>query len=207
MVEANDFTQDVDDLRNPLVPSLFSFFSTGGIADVLVIGLAAADRVVCEFEMGHHLAGAKNRRPGASAERQHHLDPMTFDRTKALDVRVVEDPDRFAETLGEHRLQIEVRQRLSAKVRRCDDPSIAYVTGKADRYLFERPQRRHHPLNRADKIAGGDRFSWRRHALAFADYVPISIEECGLYSGAADIYRERARFIHDLLDPEPILDR
>jgi len=45
------------------------------------------------------------------------------------------------------------------------------------------------------------------HALAFADYVPISIEECGLYSGAADIYRERARFIHDLLDPEPILDR
>src|SRR6266436_1916540 len=59
VVEADDLAEDLDHLLDPLVPGFLAFFLMGGIADILVIGLVAADRMMRELEMRHQFAVAK----------------------------------------------------------------------------------------------------------------------------------------------------
>src|SRR5262249_55747979 len=72
VVEAHNLAQDVDDLRDPLVPGFCALLLAGGIADVFIVGFLTADRVVGEFEMRDHLAVAEDGRAGSGAEGQYH---------------------------------------------------------------------------------------------------------------------------------------
>ena len=65
----------------------------------------------------------KSAVPAPVPERQHHLHALAFDRAETLDIGIVEHANRLAQMLGEHRLQIETRQRVGAEIGRGDDPS------------------------------------------------------------------------------------
>ena len=132
MVEADNLAQNVDDLGHPLVPGLLAFPFASGIPDILVVGLVSADRVMGELEMRQDLAVAKERRPGPGPERQHHLQPLALDRTKTLDIGIVEHADRLAQMFGEHRLQIEPGQGVGAEIGRGDNPPLTNITREAD---------------------------------------------------------------------------
>src|SRR5438270_3258978 len=84
VVETHDLPEDLDHFRDPFIPNLLALFLPGRIADVFVIGLVSAHRVVRELEMRHDLAVAEDRGAGAGAERQHHLHPVPLDRAKSL---------------------------------------------------------------------------------------------------------------------------
>ena len=146
--------------------------------------------------MRHDLAVAKQRRPGAGPQGQHHLQSLALDRAETLDIGIVEHPDRLAQMLGEHRLQVETCQRLGAEIGRGNDPSVADITGKADRDPLEGAERRGSLVDGADEILGGDRLGRRRHPLPLADHAAGVVEQCGLDPGPADIDRERAGFVH-----------
>src|SRR5271155_2608704 len=75
MVETDDLTENLDYLGDPLVPGFLPLLLAGGVADVFVVGLVPAHRVMGELEMEHDLAIAKERGAGAGAERQYHFHP------------------------------------------------------------------------------------------------------------------------------------
>ncbi len=107
MIEIDQMTQDLDHPRDPLVPTLAAFAVERGLADILVIGLVAAHRVMRQFEMRHDSAILEDRGAGAGAEGQHHLDAFALDCPEALDIGVVQDSHRLFPLLGERALQIE----------------------------------------------------------------------------------------------------
>src|SRR5215468_2558185 len=98
--------------------------------------------------------------------------------------------------LGEHGLQIETRQCVGTEIGRGDDPSVADITGKADRDSLEAAERRSNLVDGVNEILGGDRFRRRGHTLPFADQAAGFVEQRRLYPGPADIDRERAGFVH-----------
>src|SRR6516164_6728386 len=198
VIEADDDAQDLDHLGNPLAPVFFALFLAGRIADVFVVGLVAADRVVGEFQMRNDLAVAEDRGTGAGAERQNHLHTAALDRAKALHICIVEHAHRLAPMPGELRLQVETSQYLVAEIRGGQHPPVAHIAWKADRHPLEAAERRDRLVDGADQRLGSDRLGWGRHPLPVADNASVRVEQGGLDPAAADIDRERARLIHVL---------
>src|SRR5712671_3951855 len=196
VIEPHDLAQDVDRLCDSFVPGLLSLLPAGRVADVFIIGLVSADRVMGELEMRHDLTVAKYRGAGAGPERQHHFDPPALDGAKTLDIGIVENADRLAQMLREHRLQIEIRQAFGAEIGSGQNPPVAHITRKPDRHPLEVAERRYRLIDGADEILGRDRFGRRRHSLPLANHVSGVIEQGGFDPGPADIDRKRAKFVH-----------
>src|SRR6516162_5795192 len=177
MVETDHLAEDFDGLSYTLVPGLLALPLPCVVADVFVVSLVPAHRVMGELEMGHDFAVAKDRRAGAGSKRQHHFNSLALDRAKTLDIGIVEDPDRLTQMLREHSLQIEARQRLGAEIGSGQNPPTAHIAGEADRYSLERAKWRYHLVDGADEILRRDRFGWRRHPLSLADHVTNIVEQ------------------------------
>src|SRR4051812_44127524 len=87
-VEVGQPAQIADRLLDALVPSLAADFLARRIAELLVVGLAIAERMMGELEM--RCQAAIEVEPGAepSPQRHHHLDPLAGDHRQALQVGV-----------------------------------------------------------------------------------------------------------------------
>ena len=196
MVEAHDLAQDVDDLGDALVPRLFALLPASGVADVFVIGLSAADRMVGEFEMRHDFAVAKDCRAGPGPEGQDHLDAVALDRAKSLDIGVVQNPDWLAPMVAQRLLQVEAGQGFGPEIGCRQQPSVAHIAGETNRDAVERAERCCDVVDRLDQGIRSDRFGRGRHALPLADHGAGRVEQRGLDAGAADIDRKRASLVH-----------
>ena len=157
VIEPHDDAEDVDHLGDPFAPGLFALFLAGGVADVFVVGLAPADRVMGELQMRHDLAVAEDRRAGACAQRQDHFHAVAFDRPKALHIGIVEHAHRLAPMPGKLRLQVEPRQYLAAEIGGGQHAPVADIAGKADRHSLKAAQRRYSLVDGLDERFGSDR--------------------------------------------------
>ncbi len=192
----HDLAQDAYGLGDAFVPRLLALLSARVVADVLVIGLLAADRMVGEFEVRHDLAVVKDRRAGPGPEGQDHLDAFARDRAEPLDIRVVQNPDRLAPMLAERLLQVKAAQGLGPEIGRGQHLPVADIAGEPDRHAVERAERRRGLFDRLHQHIGSNRLRRGRHALALADDLAGFVEQRGFDPAAADVDRERARFVH-----------
>ena len=74
-----------------------------GLAQLVVVGLALAEGLVGDLEVGHELALVEEPGPEAGAEGDDQLESLAPDHGRALDVGVVGHLGRQAERLGQRR--------------------------------------------------------------------------------------------------------
>src|SRR5258708_39641916 len=100
------------DLRDgelePLAPAPLADDLERVLAELLLVRLALAERVVAELEVGDEHAVEKEARADSGAERDGELDPLPLDRAVALHVGVVGDVDRLRDSARERAAQVEV---------------------------------------------------------------------------------------------------
>ena len=177
MIEIDHEAQDVDDPRDPLVPLLPAGFLERRPADVFVIGLVAAHRVMGELQMRHDLPVVEDRGAGPGAEGQHHFDAFALDRAKALHIGVVHHPHRLAPALGERGLQIEAGPQLGPQIGRGQHAPVAHRAGKPDRDPVETAEPGRRGIERGGERLGGDRRGRGRQAHPLADHLSGAVEQ------------------------------
>ena len=147
------------------------------VADVFVVGLVAVHRVMRQLEVRHDLPVVKDRRAGAGAEGQHHLDALALDRAKALHIGIVHHAHRLLPALGERGLQIETGPQIGAEIGRGQHPPVAHGAGEADRNAVEGAERGCRRIDRCGQRLGRDGRCRGRHADRLPDHPTVAVEQ------------------------------
>jgi len=189
------------------LPTLFSVLGVWGIergtADIIVIGLLVADRVVRQFEMRDRPAVGEDRGAAAGAERHDHLDADPPDRAETLHIGVVHDPHRLAPAPAQLGLQIVSGPRFGPEMRRRQDAPVPHHAGKADRGALELSQRRGRLVDHVGHQLRGGRHRRGRYARRLADHLARAVEQGELDPAAADIDGKGAAFLRSLHGASP----
>src|SRR5262249_49613670 len=122
----------LDDLEYALVPLLVAERLPRRVADILVVGLVLVDRVLCELEMRSKRAIAEDCAADAGTECQDDLEPVPLDDAESLDLGVVEQARRLAQTMRQSVRQRIANPAFALEVRRRNDPAIPHNSRKAD---------------------------------------------------------------------------
>src|SRR5579885_1446248 len=80
-----------------------------------------------KLEMRHDFTVTENRRAGAGAEGQNHLDAPPRDRAKTLDIGIVENAHRLAPAAAQRLLQIKAAQGFGAEIGGGNDPPVPNI--------------------------------------------------------------------------------
>jgi hypothetical protein len=181
--------EDLDRLADAVAPFLRTLAPQGLAPDIIVIGLVVVDRMLRQFEMRHQHAIAEYRSASAGAERQHDLQSSPLDDSEALDLGVVVQTNRLAETLGQGGGQWEIAPWAVTEMRRREGSPIADHARKSHGNSIESGQRCYQSRKRSQKNSrrAGVR---RRDTNSVDQHFAGAIENRCLKSGAADDRRE-----------------
>ena len=100
VVEEEQRVELGDRLADPGVPAVVADVLAGPLAQLLVVGLALAERLVGDLEVREEGAVEEQRGAEPGAEGDDELEALALDHRRALDVRVVGDLGRLAERVA-----------------------------------------------------------------------------------------------------------
>ena len=112
VVEEQQGPEVGDGLVHPFVPALLTDLFAGGLAQLLVVGLALAEGLVGDLEVGHELALVEEPAPEPGAQGDGQLQPLAPDHRSALDVGIVGHLGGQAERRGQLGGQVVLRPLL-----------------------------------------------------------------------------------------------
>ena len=199
MVEEHQVAQIADGLVHPLVPPLFADLLAGGLAQLLVVGLALPERLVGDLEMRHQLPLVEEPGAESGAEGDGELESLAADHRRPLDVGIVGHLGGQAEHLGECGRQVEARPQLGQIV---VDGGARPVFGREmgggqDFPVTHHPRKPHRrPLGfrqRRHQLRQGGDEPLRRQRIGGGDLDPVGdhgtgrTEDRGLQSRTPDI--------------------
>src|SRR5579864_3987658 len=144
--------QGVDDIErfaDAAAPFLGTMRSPRFIADIVVIGLALVDRMMCQLKMRGEMAVREDGAAYAGAEREHYFEPAPRDDAEPLHFRIIEQTRRLAEAARDCHLEWIVFPRLCGEMRRRDDMAATDHARKADGNPVERRQPRDQACDRS----------------------------------------------------------
>lgn len=204
-VEVDEGLQGGERPADAAAPFVRSDPGEGRVAQLLVVGLALAERVVGELEVRRQGAIEEQRRADPGAERDHHLEALAGHDGHALQVGVVGHPGRPTEPgadrpgeveaapgLAERRHDRRARAVLGDEVGSRDDVALADDAGEADRDAVVRGQRGDQARDDVDEARRLERVG-RRHPDPVGGHVVRRVEHRGLDAGAAHVDGERER--------------
>src|SRR5262249_28474928 len=162
------------------------------IAELLLVGLAVAKRMVGELEVraGPTIKIKARAEPGA--ERDHHFHALARDDRQALQIGIVGHPHRLAQGGLERAGEVEAEPRLVAEIGGRPHAAGTYHPRKADRYTLVVAKRRHQARQHLDHL-GRRRPDRRGHAYPVGEHLAFLVDDRGFKPGAADVDGERAR--------------
>jgi hypothetical protein len=207
VVEEAEGAERLDDLGHPLLPLLVAELLAGGVADRIVVGLAFAEGVVGELEVGEQQPVLEERRAESGTEGEHQLEAFALDHGRALQVGVVGHLARGAEVRRQATLEVEVGPglgqlgcRLPAGTFGGDEMggrqhvTVADHAGEADRDPVEVRQGLHQIGENGDELLRRERVR-RRDADPVVFHGPGDVEHRRLEAGTADVDGERVESV------------
>ena len=123
--------------------------------------------------------------------------PLARNRPKALNIGIIENPNRLAPMVAQRLLKIETAQSLGSEIGCRDHSAVSDITGETDRDPVKFSERRRCLANRLHQNIRSDRLGRGRYPLPIANDLPGFVEQDSLDAAAADIDRERAQVGHD----------
>src|SRR5260370_19721808 len=105
---------------------------TGIVAEIFVVGLAPAERMMGELEMRRGPSLGKDGAAHSRAEGQHDLDSTTSDDPEALHLGVVEQTSWLSKETRDLRFQRKITPGRRSQIRRSEDPASPDHARKSD---------------------------------------------------------------------------
>src|SRR5260370_30148106 len=105
---------------------------TGIVAEIFVVGLAPAERMMGELEMRRGPSLGKDGAAPSRAEGQHDLDSTTSDDPEALHLGVVEQTSWLSKETRDLRFQPKITPGRRSQIRRSEDPASPDHAWKSD---------------------------------------------------------------------------
>ena len=175
-----------DRFPNPPVPFLSAMSEAGIVAEVFVVGLAPAERMMGELEVRCGPSFCKDGAAHSRAEGQHDLDATTSDDAEALHLGVVEQTSRLSKETRDLRFQRKITPGRRSQIRRSEDLASPDHARKSDGDALESRQR---DDQFADEL---QQKLWRTrmrglHANPVRQHATGTVEYRRLDSGSADI--------------------